>query len=368
MARHDRPILRTAKPTFTVVLALLLGLLLSEAGAGALRGFAFPYLNLFTPDARYGVRLLRDQTTRTRSRSGRVTAVRTNAQGFRGPDWSEEPGGILLLGDSQVFGYGVDERDALAAQLAAATGREVLNAAVPTWGPTEYALAAEELVPRFRPAHVVFVANVANDWVEARVPNTRRVTARDGWVHRARGERTAPASFPGRDLLLRRSQLVFLARELQVVLRDGGLPPNVSAELIAKLARQPARRDAEGFATPLASSLRTTREVCRAHACEVTAVALPLDVLVDEREWSKYRAQRAGRARPALSGARRLLTEFIEDARRLGVRTLNLEPVLRGVSPGAFLDDDYHLSPRGHAAIAAALGDTLTQGARHARK
>ena len=128
--------------------------------------------------------------------------VRTNALGFRGPAWDEaETAGraVLLLGDSQMFGYGVDEADALAARLSERLQRPVLNAAVPTWGPTEYARAAEDLVPRYRPAHVVFVANLANDWVEAHVPNTRRMTARDGWARRApgpprrRGRRRSPS-------------------------------------------------------------------------------------------------------------------------------------------------------------------------------
>ena len=34
-------------------------------------------------------------------------------------------------------------------------------------------------------------------------------------------------------------------------------------------------------------------------------------------------------------------------------------PALRAASPGAFLPDDYHLSPRGHAACARALAEIL---------
>jgi len=380
---------RVLRAALVVTLAAGAGLCLSELAIGAVRGFAFPYLNLFQADARYGVRLLPNASTRTRSRTGRVTHVRTNTLGFRGADFPEAPGlpagvavpgRVLLLGDSQAFGYGVDESDALAARLASRTGAEVLCAAVPTWGPTEYALAAAELVPRFRPEHVIFVGNLANDWFEAKVPNTRRTTARYGWAERVRAQAAQPvgsarsaADFPGKDLLMSRSQLVFLTRELSIVLREGGLPPNVAAEHLAKQAGRLREKGSAGPRTPLAPQLAAVRDTCARHGCRVLTVALPLDVMVDPAEQAKY-------ATPArnLAGAHALLTDLLTDSARLGVPALNTNPALRAASPGAFLDDDYHLSARGHDAIAAALVPYLTSarasqpapkqaGARHAR-
>src|SRR5262245_30912930 len=103
-----------------------------------MRGRAYPFLNIFVSDPNYGVRLEPDAHTRTRSRKGRITEVETNAEGFRGPQWNDDPPvgpRVLLLGDSQMFGYGVDYRDTFAARLAERIGGEVLDAAVPTWGP-----------------------------------------------------------------------------------------------------------------------------------------------------------------------------------------------------------------------------------------
>jgi lysophospholipase L1-like esterase len=333
-----------------------LGLGASELAVGAVRGFAFPYLNLFRSDAVYGVRLAPHAATRTRSREGRVTRVRTNALGFRGPEWTPATapvkGRVLLLGDSQVFGYGVDEAEAMAARLASRTGGEVLNAAVPTWGPTEYARAAAELVPRYRPEHVVFVGNVANDWFEAKVPNTRRTAARDGWATRAVAR--APArDFPGRAGLMSRSQLVFLARSLATVVRARGLPKNLAAEHLARQAGRVRARDG-GFFTPLAKHVQRTRDVCARYGCRVTVAALPLDVMVDAREQDKYASPPRD-----LRAAQRLLDDLLLDSTRLGVHALNLHPVLVDASPGAFLPDDYHLSPRGHDAVAAALAAAL---------
>lgn len=361
---ENRPRLRLVRAAAIVAFSLVLGLFASELLTGAVRGFAFPYLNLFEQDADYGVRLRAHATTRTRSREGRITSVRTNALGFRGADWAPAAdvvkGRVLLLGDSQVFGYGVGEEDALAARLAQQTGGEVLNAAVPTWGPTEYARAAAELVPVYRPEHVVFVGNVANDWFEARIDNTRRTSARDGWASRvlASDDRL---DFPGRAWLFSRSHLVFLARSLSVVLREGQPVPNVAAEHLARQAHR--LRGGGDFATPLAPHIERARDVCAAHGCELLVAALPLDVMVDAREQHKY-------ASPPreLTAARALLTDLVTDSARLGVRALNLNPVLVNASPGAFLSDDYHLSPRGHAAVASALAAALAAPADPAPK
>src|SRR6185436_14301576 len=98
-----------------------------------------------------------------------ITEIDTNALGFRGPTWKPLKTGprVLLLGDSQMLGYGVDEAEATAARLSSLAGVEVLDAAVPSWGPIEYALAVDDLAPTYRPDVVVFVANLANDWVES---------------------------------------------------------------------------------------------------------------------------------------------------------------------------------------------------------
>lgn len=61
----------------------------------------------------------------------RQVSVRTNSAGLRGP--SPQPGSVLLLGDSIVFGQGVEEDQALPAVLARTLGRPVVNAGVPTW-------------------------------------------------------------------------------------------------------------------------------------------------------------------------------------------------------------------------------------------
>src|SRR5262245_53429061 len=163
----------------TALVSAALALVAAELAARRLHGGAFPYLNIFEPDARYGVRLAANASAHVRSPQGRITEIATNARGFRGPEWPEPPRGdaageplrVLVLGDSQMLGYGVAVEDATPAALERVLaprdrGAVVRGAAVPTWGPGEYALALEELAPAFRPRFVVFVANAANDWLE----------------------------------------------------------------------------------------------------------------------------------------------------------------------------------------------------------
>jgi hypothetical protein len=258
---------------------------------------------------------------------------------------------VLLLGDSQMFGYGVAYAESTAAELERRLPRVVvLDAAMPSWGPAEYRLALEEIGPAYRPRHVLFVANAANDWFET-VSNARRTTARDGWAARA----GAPAgrAFPGRAALLGSSHLVFAIRRVAHYVGDAELGTTDSAFLLGRDI-SPLRHAERARASRIFEALSGVAAACRKLGCKVVAAALPLDVQVDAAEWQKYRT-----APRDLSDTEPLLEDFLEGARALGAGTVNLLPVLRRAQPGAFLDDDYHLSPRGHRAVAEAMAGAM---------
>jgi hypothetical protein len=341
-------------------ISVLFTLAFAEGAAAVRARGAFPYLNLFRRDPRFGVVLEPLSRARLRSKRGRISEVITSARGFRGAEWSPAgEGRILLLGDSQIFGYGVDASEAIAARLAARTGSEVLNAAVPTWGPIEYALAAEDLVPEQRPELVVFTVNAANDWMESNVPNLMRSDAADGWLMRKRRDAPERTAFPGREWLLGRSQLVFAVRQLRGLSALDGNDLSLGASAAGRVLDQLAELD-----TPrgedrsrITVHLRRVIGVCRVHGCRVIAAVLPMDVQVDGREWAKY-----GTAPTDLGPTLILAERFLFEASSLGARTVDLlEPLRRG-SPGAFLDDDPHLSPRGHEIIAEAIARALEAG------
>jgi hypothetical protein len=348
--------------------SLVVAVATAELLASVLHHGAYPFLNIFVPDARYGVRLRAHARTRTRSRLGRVTPVATNGAGFRGPEWTPARGPrpvadrVLLLGDSQAFGFGVAWDETLAPRLARALGGAVFNAAVPTWGPTEYVRVVDDLVPVYRPRYVVFVANAANDWFETVVDNTRRTTARDGWAARrtdpesTSASSAAPAWFPGRDFVMGRSHLALAWREIFARTAAAPALERPRADMAARLLRELPRigQPRAGYRSRVTPHALAAARACRAWGCTVVAVALPLDVQVHPGEWAKYHAD----ARD-LAATERLLTDFVADARDAGLPAVDLLPALRAASPGAFLPDDYHLSPAGHRVAAAAVAAAI---------
>lgn len=336
-------------------LGLFVALGLGELLATCAMGGAYPTLNLYEPDPRYGVVLTPDAHTRVVSPAGNVTAIRTNAHGFRGPQWpapppgaAPVPGRVLVVGDSQVMGWGVPEESTFSALLDAA-GLEVIAAGVPTWGPLEYTRALGELLPRLRPSHVVYVLNAANDHREAPLPNTRRTTARDGWARVPLGPAAdAFSDFPLRRFLLGRSHLVLALRLLFDPPPARALPPAHARSQLADLPRHLAPDPP--FRSRLTRHVIAARALATAHGAAFIPVLVPIDIQVHPGEWAKYRLPPED-----TSATRALQSALAADLPDL----VDLLPALATASPGAFLPDDDHLSPRGHAVVAAELAARL---------
>ncbi|MEM9190187.1 MAG: hypothetical protein AAGF12_13465 [Myxococcota bacterium] len=201
------------KRSLAVVFGLLVGLIIAEAAFWFRDDGGFPHVNFYVPDAELGVRLEPGATMRLNFQDNPVTDIRVNAQGYRGADHpSPRANEILTVGDSQVFGLGVEEQETFSAQLAELTGRPVINGGVPTYGPLEYNAVVKEMLESRHPTTVVYVLNMANDWFETDRPNRERHTVWDGWAVRSE---TAPESyldFPGRELLFRKSHAFYALR------------------------------------------------------------------------------------------------------------------------------------------------------------
>jgi len=197
-----------------VIAGLVIGAVIAEVAFRARDGGAFPHLNLYTPDAELGVRLLPGESMKLAFGGNAPTTVRVNASGYRGPDWPA-PGAdeVLVVGDSQVFGLGVEEGETFSARLGGLLGgAQVINAGVPTYGPPEYERVVAELVEKRRPKRVVYVVNLSNDLFEADRPNRERHAVWDGWAVRRETAPSRVASFPGREALFRKSHAVFALR------------------------------------------------------------------------------------------------------------------------------------------------------------
>ena len=199
-----------------ITLGLVVGLVIAEAAFWLRDGGAFPHLNCYLSDLERGVRLQPGASQKISFGGNPVTSIRINQAGFRGaelpPPGNDE---VLVVGDSQVFGLGVEENETFSAKLASNLGgRTVVNAGIPTYGPLEYNQVLKEQLETRKPKTVVYVVNFVNDPFEAVRKNTERHAVWDGWAVRLE---TAPASttwFPGRTWLYRDSHAVFALRQL----------------------------------------------------------------------------------------------------------------------------------------------------------
>ncbi|APR88307.1 hypothetical protein A7982_13656 [Minicystis rosea] len=193
---------------------LALGLGLAEAGFHLRDRGAFPHLNLYESDARLGVRLRPGSAQRLLFGKNPLTSVRINRDGLRGPDLPPPTAGeIVVVGDSQVFGLGVEEHETASAVLGRMLGSTaVINAGVPTYGPAEYNAVVSDMLARRRVGTVVYVVNLVNDLFEASHPNTERHRVWDGWAVRTETAPDTVTRFPGRELVYRRSHLFYALR------------------------------------------------------------------------------------------------------------------------------------------------------------
>jgi hypothetical protein len=273
---------------------LVVGLAVAE-GAFHLRDHgAFPHLNCYLADPVLGVRLRPGATERVVFGGSAVTDVRINAAGLRGPELGAPAADeVAVIGDSQVFGLGVQEGETAAAALAAILHRPVINAGVPTYGPPEYAAQLEELLRTRRLATVVYVVNFYNDYFEATRPNVERHAVWDGWAVRRETAPSRVASFPGRGLLYNRSHAVYALRRwwyqtFAAPNDERGFPSEgVAEDLLGRAAfvqteQEEARADRDRRAALRASAVRFGEQT--AVAAELAVEEMISTTLVNDRD------------------------------------------------------------------------------------
>jgi len=100
--------------------------------------------------------------------------------------------------------------------------------------------------------------------------------------------------------------------------------------------------------------LERTNDACKAAGAQLLVVALPLDVMVSKDEWKKY-----GKEPIDLTVTQVLLDDIVRRSEAVGARGLDPTEALRKAEPGAFLDGDLHLTPKGHRALAEAIHAAL---------
>ena len=207
-----------------VFIGLGLGAALTELAFRWRDDGAFPHVNFYVADAALGVRLEPGATMGFQLRQNPRTTIHVNDRGYRGDEWPAPAADeVIVVGDSQVFGLGVEDGETFSAGLAARSGRPVLNAGVPTYGPQEYMAVAGELLAERRARTVVVVLNFVNDPFELDRPNRERHAVWDGWAVRSETAPAAVREFPGRRWLYSRSHAVYALRRF-LHARDVGEP------------------------------------------------------------------------------------------------------------------------------------------------
>lgn len=209
---------------------LLMGLVLTEAIFHWRDQGAFPHLNVYQANAELGVQLEPRAEQKISFGGNPVTSVRIGDAGLRAPATGAPPDqvAVVVLGDSQVFGLGVEYEDTFSAKLGEKLKKPVLNAGIPTYGPREYNAVLGRLLDEQKVEHVVYVVNIANDLFEAARPNKERHVSWDGWAVRIETAPEDVTEFPGRRWLYGRSHAFFALRKWlyrqEVDLDDAAFP------------------------------------------------------------------------------------------------------------------------------------------------
>lgn len=273
--------------------------------------------------------------------------VRTDGEGLRlRSDGGRLGSGnsIVLLGDSFTFGYGVDSELCFAGLLEArlAARARVINAGQPGYGPCQELLLLEHLFALgMRPSDVVLVVYAGNDVLDAALPTDREVHA---------GSIDELPSW--RERLQQNSHLYrLLARAYHRWWRRTPHFVHDWRELMRPKTWE--QSDLVAGMDAMRCALVRMLDACAAHGARLHAAVLPPTAAVDVA---------GGRLPEAdLSLCYELPVEqMLYLLQEVHIEAIDLTPALATLgSSDAFLAFDGHLSPSGHAAVAAALQQAL---------
>ncbi|CAN7512132.1 SGNH/GDSL hydrolase family protein [Mesorhizobium caraganae] len=326
-------------------LAVTFGLV--EAAVRWVDGGGLPSLPIFRQIDDGPIDLQDNAVARYRSTGRHVHTVMTGSFGLRIASPGEaapSPGEWLAVGDSQVFGLGVEGAETFTA-LARSKGVRIANAGVPGYGIEDALARAEILLPLLKPKGVILLVNQANDWEEIGTPAQLRFRVRGSWLL----QRIDSDAWEGRFMatpLSRLHTLFYTAKFIHVIVNRG----SGFTEAPGWITR-PAEQE-----TMTLKMAQVISDFTRRHGdVEVVVCFLPVDFATGQEraEVSPFRSL-IGDLRPWENhDLRDQLLRALP-----GVPVVDLLPALSN-DPRFFLDGDYHLSPAGHEVVSAALVQTI---------
>jgi len=364
-----------AAVAFAAVVALALvgiELYLRGPGAGEYLGAA-ELRGLYENDGAGSIRTVAGYRARVRI-EGRMTHVRIDSLGLRGPEVGpKEPGEkrVLALGDSMVFGMGVEDDEAfpavLAASLARSLGTRVTagNGGMPGNGTLEQVRDYRRLGPTFRPDAVLACIYLGNDFDDD-VFGPKEVV--EGFSHGTSAARFVKSSWRARLALRYRLALlveIYLAERFPSLAIDRStLGPN--AEEAARTAELPPNRVEGLFMDAEPETLGMTHALDRVERAltELRDLARPSPVIaVIVPTWAHVwpgvyeetlRANGLDVAAHAFGRAQQRIAARCAHAH---VACVDLTPALRSHSDpkSLYLESDHHFSVEGHRRAAEAI-------------
>jgi lysophospholipase L1-like esterase len=397
--RGSAPPARRLVRWLRVLAALLLGLVLALVAVEvAFRLFwtlppwfaEFQQAGMYVATPRGGVGLRPGYRGTLQIGDGIATTVRVDARGLRGPERGELAAGerrVLVVGDSLVFGYGVDDEHALPARLEHAlrglgVAVRVDNGGVSSFGVSHAVARLAELDATGRADAFLVCGFLGNDAVDEAMP--RRVVDA-GLLLQGSMAKLVQTSWRTRLALRSRAWLWVEAWILtnaparsplgQVVIepdeaaRVAGLPPEGQRHAGLFLDADDAPRASPVAPEVVQRLLGYLRDaLARAKAA---ASGRPLVFVVLPTLWQVDEARRVARLRelgfdPAQFPRGKAQERWSAIALELGVPALDATPVLAAQRDpaGLFLADGGHLSERGNEVVGRWLAEQLVARVR----
>ncbi|OQA41872.1 MAG: hypothetical protein BWY49_00196 [Candidatus Omnitrophica bacterium ADurb.Bin314] len=278
--------------------------------------------------------------------------VHTNPDGFRGSRTylSGKPAGtirIAALGDSFVFGFGVEDGQAFPALLESGDlHREVLNLGVPGYGIDQIYLSYREIAKRFHP-DIVLIGVFPEDFWRA-----TRSFADSGHVKPyftlSSGEKLALHNVPVPP------PFSLNTNQYPPLIEQNPIQKLLNKSVLYRLAKRPLvklMKNMRLIDPDTSEEWILGRAILRALIGEVRKDgALPILVLMPPRDWAQ------GTRKPSLE---RSILRF---ANREKIDLINLHPpfadaVTREGLEAYYIKNDWHWTPRGHALAARTIED-----------
>ena len=200
---------RLAGSAALVLASVFIGLLFGELAVKLIAPRVFPVHppGIYVADPAVGYALtpgFRGELQRSEFRD----TIRIGEFGFRGADprpLAEPSLRIIVLGDSQAFGFGVDEDETFSMQLEhllraryAGTDVQVINGGVPGYGTADQLAMLRSRGPAVDPDLVVVQFLSVNDLVENLTPANTWAIIKDGMLSAREGTVSTRLSFPRR--------------------------------------------------------------------------------------------------------------------------------------------------------------------------